>query len=848
MFKLRYLILLFISCSVQALTTLHVSLSTDNNPGGLGDTGDLRYCINSMNNDLQTIPDDYAIVFDFPMTIQLKGILPIINNSSNPVNITIGNSGTLATVIIDGQNIYPGFFTPMGNVTIQNITFQQLKAKGGKGGDGISGGGGGLGAGGALYIPGSFLNGSSPSVTLINVSINNSSVIGGDGGNGLNTGTGNEGGGGGGGFGGNGGSITATGSTGGGGGGGFGGNGGNVTLSTDDPVGGGGGGGGGFGSRATTGALTNLGNGGSDQDPGQDGNAYGIPTTAGSGAGGQPGGNNLGGGGGGNGTPSGGGGGGSLGSPGSSAEGNIPPGGASAPSGGNGFDGGGGGGAGIVANGVVNFVDGRAGSGGYAGGGGGGAGTGAYYTEPLNPYNNYTVLGGSGGFGGGGGGGGVNQSGQTPAQGGDSLGGGGGGGGGPSDTVTALGGTDAGYLGGGSGGSGTNTVGAGFAGGGGGGGSALGAAIFVENNQGLTLKAFTGIRTFFNTSNNTTQAGLGGTGGSNGLPGSALGNSIFLRSGASISLLAPETDDILTLGDGVSFTDDSAFGGLGTNIFVRGEGTVIYNGTSSYQGTISIYNANFKVNSLIDGPPINVRASINVCRQDSFSKRGTLSGSGTLTGLVFANSGTISPDIGETLTLGELVLNSADPIAGSLGSLVHSSINSIGSSLVAVTDTATLGGILEIDLDPNTTPGTYILLTSSSITGTFDSVAFARGTTPNYSLSYLPMGAPTFVQFKLFAPTPVITITPPTHLTCIQEKNDFGIVYELFNILQWQLSTSENVQGYLIYRNNVLLTTVNASTISYQDHDQPEGTTTVYTLEAFNENGDMSDPITVTVN
>ncbi len=136
-----------------------------------------------MNQDLNTTPDDYAIVFAFPMTIQLNGILPIINNSSNPVNITIGNPGSIPTVTIDGNSgAYSGFFIPMGNVTIQNMIFQNLTAKGGNGGDGISGGGGGMGAGGAIYAPQSFLNGSNPSITLINVSINNCSAVGGNGG------------------------------------------------------------------------------------------------------------------------------------------------------------------------------------------------------------------------------------------------------------------------------------------------------------------------------------------------------------------------------------------------------------------------------------------------------------------------------------------------------------------------------------------------------------------------------------------------------------------------------------------------------------------------------------------
>ena len=147
-------------------------------------------------------------------------------------------------------------------------------------------------------------------------------------------------------------------------------------------------------------------------------------------------------------------------------------------------------------------------------------------------------------------------------------------------------------------------------------------------------------------------------------------------------------------------------------------------------------------------------ASIFVCRNSGFSsQRGTLSGSGTLTGNVFVNSGTISPDTGGTLTLGSLTLNSADPVDDTLGSLVHIEIDSSGTSLVAVTGPASLAGTLEIDLDPNAMPGTYTILTSSGITGTFDSVTFT-GTTPNYTLSYLPIGNPTFVQFDFlgFAP------------------------------------------------------------------------------------------------
>jgi hypothetical protein len=840
----KYLVFLFTSHSLFAITTLHVTLSSDNNPGGIGEVADLRYSLNSMNQGLNTSPDDYAIVFDFPMTIQLNGILPIINNSSNPVNITIGNPGSTPTVTIDGNNgAYSGFFIPMGNVTIQNMTFQNLTSKGGNGGDGISGAGGGMGAGGAIYAPQSFLDGSNPSITLLNVSINDCSAVGGNGGSylGLSS-TGNEGGGGGGGFSGNGGSITTTGNTGGAGGGGFGGDGGGVTSSTDDLLGGGGGGGGGLGSRATIGTLTNLGNGGLDQDFGLDGNGYGLTITAGSGGGGMSGGNNAGGGGGGGSieefTPSGGGGGGSSGSNGAQPQGTTAPGASAVPSGGNGGDGAGGGGGGVVITAFTNGVDGQAGSGGYGGGGGGGAGTGAYDAA-------YTVQGGSGGVGGGGGGGGANQSGITPAGGGNSLGGGGGGGGGPSNGSTASGGSDIGNLGGGSGGSGSNTFGLDSGGGGGGGGSGLGAAIFVDSNLNFAIQALPGIPTTFNTSNNTTQAGTHGTGspgGSDGFDGSALGNSIFLRMGSSLTFMAHDVDDLLILGLEVAFTDDTIFGAGGTDVQVTGNGTVVYNGTTDYQGTVLINNANFKVNGQID------EASILVCRNIGFSsQRGTLSGSGTLTGNVYVNSGTISPDSGETLTLGSLTLNSADPVDGTLGSLVHIEIDPNSSSFVSVAGPASLAGILEIDLDPNAKPGKYTVLTSSAITGTFDSVTFTR-TTPNYSLSYLPIGNPTFVQFEFLGPPPPPSILePPSNLQGKQKKNDFGFEYELYNQLTWKPSPSPEIIGYFIYRDGKKIAHVNDSTYTYRDHDRKKRVSYIYAVTAFNSAGSESAPVNIVI-
>lgn len=216
----------------------------------------------------------------------------------------------------------------------------------------------------------------------------------------------------------------------------------------------------------------------------------------------------------------------------------------------------------------------------------------------------------------------------------------------------------------------------------------------------------------------------------------------------------------MTLGDQVTFVDDAIFGAGGTNVFVKGDGTVVYNGTTDYQGGIIINNANFKVNGVINEAPVFV------CRNIGFSQqRGTLSGIGTLTGDVLANSGSISPDTGKTLTLGSLTLNPADLINGTLGSLVHIAIDSNSTpSVVSVTGPATLAGTLEIDLDPNAKTGSYKILTSSAITGTFDSVSFT-GPTPSYSLSYVLNANPQYVQFNLGDPpstTTVVTYPNPT--------------------------------------------------------------------------------------
>jgi hypothetical protein len=140
------------------------------------------------------------------------------------------------------------------------------------------------------------------------------------------------------------------------------------------------------------------------------------------------------------------------------------------------------------------------------------------------------------------------------------------------------------------------------------------------------------------------------------------------------------------------------------------------------------------------------QAPVFVCRNSGFSsQRGQLSGNGTL-GAVFANSGTIAPAANDTLTMASLTLNSAG--SGALGSAVSIEINGSGTSLVNVTGAASLAGDLQLKINPSVTSGTFVILTSTGITGTFDQVSFTQSTPTNYTISYLPAGAPTYVQVE----------------------------------------------------------------------------------------------------
>lgn len=374
--------------------------------------------------------------------------------------------------------------------------------------------------------------------------------------------------------------------------------------------------------------------------------------------------------------------------------------------GGNQSGGNGGGGAGNSENGFsatgtgTNGIPGNGGNGigadflFGAGGGGGGA------SESGNP--------GAVGVGAAGGGGGPNYSGGA----GGIQGGGGGGGigtfGGEGGFGAGGGGASTGGIGGGGfnagGGNGGSDVG-GVAGGGG--GSGLGGAIFVQSNGSLTLVDAQHI------ANNSVIAGVGGSSTSETDPGYiaagdglALGNDIFVREQGLITFNLSNTLTIATPIAGDQTNGPNTSGGLDK----MGIGTLHLNGANTYSGVTTINEGTLDLNGSVIGNTV-------------INSGGRLSGTASIAGNLTSTG---------------------------VNSILHTDINPNGShSQIAVNGVASLTGVLEIAMGSNAQQGSYTLLTSPSISGTFNQVIFT-GTTPlSYSLSYQPIGAPTQVLFDL---------------------------------------------------------------------------------------------------
>ena len=117
-------------------------------------------------------------VINITGTIDLTTDLLAINLESGS-SLTIGGTNGSGGAALDGGGSQRGLFVYAGNVTVENLTIENMSAVGGAG---ASGGGGGAGLGGGLFVTGTSDGVGGAHVTLDDVTFTNDKATGGAGG------------------------------------------------------------------------------------------------------------------------------------------------------------------------------------------------------------------------------------------------------------------------------------------------------------------------------------------------------------------------------------------------------------------------------------------------------------------------------------------------------------------------------------------------------------------------------------------------------------------------------------------------------------------------------------------
>lgn len=403
----------------------------------------------------------------------------------------------------------------------------------------------------------------------------------------------------------------------------------------------------------------------------------------------------------------------------------------------------------------------------YFGGGGGGAGINSVVpggsggnASPLGLFTGGNESGGNGGGGAGDSENGFSATGSggsgIPGNGGQGIGAdllfGAGGGGGCASETGFPGGTGLGAAGGGGGANLSGGPGGVLGGGGGAGVGGVGGEGGFGAGGGGAATGGTGGGGFNAGGGNGASDPLGGVAGGGG--GSGLGGAIFIQSGGNLIIVDAQqiasNHAIAGMGGSSSHASDPGYvpsgngAAMGHDIFVRDQGSITFN----------------LVNTLTIATPIEGDLTNGANTSGGLQKIGTgilnLNGTNTYSGVTAINAGTLHLN---GSVAGNAVISSGGKLSGNAtisgnltnagtGSAIHADIYANGgTSLISVVGTASLAGILEMTLDPAAPPGTYTILTASSLTGSFNTVTFTGVAPVNYSVSYA--GSPGKVQFTL---------------------------------------------------------------------------------------------------
>lgn len=118
------------------------------------------------------------------------------------------------------------------------------------------------------------------------------------------------------------------------------------------------------------------------------------------------------------------------------------------------------------------------------------------------------------------------------------------------------------------------------------------------------------------------------------------------------------------------------------------------------------------------------------------------------------------------------------------------------------------------------------------------SVIDTNSSSPTYNTVILTLpvgGGPSGVA------TGIAPMSGPANLTGKQKKNDFGVMYELFNLLEWGPSSTA-IAGFHVYRNGTLIATLGPDVFKYKDHDRKKGVADLYAVTTFDSSGHESSP------
>lgn len=91
-------------------------------------------------------------------------------------------------------------------------------------------------------------------------------------------------------------------------------------------------------------------------------------------------------------------------------------------------------------------------------------------------------------------------------------------------------------------------------------------------------------------------------------------------------------------------------------------------------------------------------------------------------------------------------------------------------------------------------------------------------------------------------------IQPPIDLYVMQKRYNSGFGIEWCNVIEWDSSPSPEVMSYRIYRNDILVATIDARSCHYIDHDQVKKETVNYSVCSTDDRGNESAAATITIN